>query len=108
VTIATELGCVVTEQVTVTVIPAIDVPNAFTPNRDGVNEIWEIANIRNYPEVVVEVFNRWGQRIFRSEGYPEPWDGRLNGQDLPVATYYYIIYLNRQETPISGSVTIIR
>ncbi|CAN5903441.1 hypothetical protein BH24BAC1_BH24BAC1_02560 [soil metagenome] len=108
VTITTELGCVVTEQVTVTVVPALDVPNAFTPNRDGVNEVWEIGNIRNYPEVVVEVFNRWGQRIYRSEGYPEPWDGRLNGQDLPVATYYYIIYLNRQEVPISGSVTIIR
>jgi gliding motility-associated-like protein len=99
---------VITDEVTVTVIPAIDVPNAFTPNRDGVNEVWEIRNIQNFPEATVEVYNRWGQRLFRSEGYAEPWDGRFNGQDLPVATYYYIIHLNRLEAPISGSVTIIR
>lgn len=108
VTVTTAEGCVMTEEVTVTVVPAIDVPNAFTPNRDGVNEAWEIKNIQNYPEVVVEVFNRWGQRVYRSEGYPQPWDGRFNNQDLPVATYYYIIYLNPQETPVSGNVTIIR
>jgi gliding motility-associated-like protein len=108
VTVTTEFGCVITDEVTVTVIPAIDVPNAFTPNRDGVNEVWEIRNIQNFPEATVEVYNRWGQRLFRSEGYAEPWDGRFNGQDLPVATYYYIIHLNRLEAPISGSVTIIR
>ncbi len=108
VTVSTQEGCTATDQVTVTVIPAIIVPNAFTPNRDRVNELWEIENIENYPEVRVEIFNRWGNLVFTSNGYGTPWDGTYNGEDLPVATYYYMIYLNKSEKPISGHVTIIR
>ncbi|MCJ8163928.1 gliding motility-associated C-terminal domain-containing protein [Pontibacter sp. E15-1] len=109
VTVTTAEGCTATDEVTVTVIPAITVPNAFTPNRDQVNETWEIENHENYPEMRVEVFNRWGNRIFSSSaGYNVPWDGTYNGEVLPVATYYYIIYLNSTEKPISGNVTIIR
>ncbi len=84
-------------------------PNAFTPNRDQVNETWEIENRESYPEMRVEVFNRWGNKVFSSSaGYNTPWDGTYNGEVLPVATYYYIIYLNSSEKPISGNVTIIR
>ena len=108
VTVTTAEGCVDTDEVTVEVIPAITVPNAFTPNRDGVNEVWEIENIQNYPNARVEIFNRWGNLIFTSNGYGTPWDGTYKGEDLPVATYYYMIYLDRSEKPISGHVTIIR
>lgn len=109
VTVTTEEGCAATDEVTVTVIPAITVPNAFSPNHDGVNEIWEIGNIQNYPEARVEIFNRWGNIIYTSNnGYGTPWDGTFNGKELPVATYYYIIYLNASEKPISGNVTLIR
>ncbi|MEJ8758368.1 gliding motility-associated C-terminal domain-containing protein [Pontibacter sp. H259] len=108
VTVSTEEGCTATDEVTITVIPAIKVPNAFTPNRDNVNEVWEIENIENYPDVRVEIFNRWGNIVYTSNGYGKPWDGTLNGEDLPVATYYYMIYLNKTEKPISGNVTIIR
>ncbi|WP_246000931.1 Ig-like domain-containing protein [Pontibacter diazotrophicus] len=108
-TITTAEGCTATDEVTVTVIPAITVPNAFTPNNDNVNEVWEIENHEEYPDMRVEVFNRWGNIIFStSGGYNEPWDGSYNGEALPVATYYYIIYLNSSEKPISGNVTIIR
>ncbi|GAB3541475.1 hypothetical protein GCM10027443_40810 [Pontibacter brevis] len=109
VTVTTAEGCTATDEVTVTVIPAITVPNAFTPNNDNVNEVWEIENHEEYPNMRVEVFNRWGNIIFStSGGYNEPWDGTHNGEPLPVATYYYIIYLNSSEKPISGNVTIIR
>lgn len=109
VTVTTAEGCTATDEVTVTVIPSIIVPNAFTPNRDQVNEIWEIENHENYPDMRVEVFNRWGNKVYSSSaGYGTPWDGTYNGEVLPVATYYYIIYLNSAEKPISGSVTIIR
>lgn len=108
VTITTEEGCTATDEVTVTVIPAITVPNAFSPNGDRVNDVWEIENIQNYPDARVEIFNRWGSQVFASTGYGTPWDGTYNGQALPVATYYYIIYLNSSERPVSGHVTIIR
>ncbi|MHC2991088.1 hypothetical protein OB13_05645 [Pontibacter sp. HJ8] len=108
VTVTTAEGCTDTDEVTVTVIPAISVPNAFSPNGDAVNEVWEIGNIENYPDARVEIFNRWGSQIFSSTGYGSPWDGTYKGEALPVATYYYIIYLNSSEKPISGNVTIIR
>ncbi|WP_242921684.1 PKD domain-containing protein [Pontibacter liquoris] len=108
VTVTTAEGCQATDEVTVTVIPAITIPNAFSPNHDGVNEVWEIENIHNFPEARVEIFNRWGNLLYTSNGYGTPWDGTYNGQELPVATYYYIIYLNSTEKPISGNVTIIR
>ncbi|NOZ46813.1 MAG: gliding motility-associated C-terminal domain-containing protein, partial [Chlorobi bacterium] len=58
------------------------------------------------------VFNRWGERIFYSKGYDEPWDGKTkNGKDLPAGTYYYIINfhdaLNLQKTK-TGPITILR
>jgi gliding motility-associated-like protein len=108
VTVTTEEGCTATDEVTVTVTPAITIPNAFSPNGDRINDVWEIENIQNYPDARVEIFNRWGNQVFSSTGYGTPWDGTLNGQNLPVATYYYIIYLNGSERPVSGHVTIIR
>ncbi|MFD3002888.1 gliding motility-associated C-terminal domain-containing protein [Pontibacter toksunensis] len=108
-TITTAEGCTATDEVTVTVIPAITVPNAFTPNNDNVNEVWEIENHEEYPDMRVEVFNRWGNLVFSTTGgYNEPWNGTFKGEALPVATYYYMIYLNSAEKPISGHVTIIR
>ncbi|WP_299760115.1 gliding motility-associated C-terminal domain-containing protein [uncultured Pontibacter sp.] len=108
-TVTTAEGCTDTASVTVEVIPAIEVPNAFTPNGDNVNEVWEIKNYENYPDMRVEVFNRWGNKIFSSKGYGVPWDGTYNGKELPVATYYYLIYLrSTNEAPLSGNVTIIR
>ncbi|WP_242920027.1 gliding motility-associated C-terminal domain-containing protein [Pontibacter liquoris] len=108
VTVLTPGGCTFTDDVTVTVLPFVDVPNTFTPNRDGINDTWEIANIEKYPNCTVEVFNQWGTLVFRSEGYGEKWDGRFNGQELPLATYYYVIRLNKTEKPLSGSITIVR
>ncbi|RAU84343.1 Ig-like domain-containing protein [Pontibacter arcticus] len=108
VTTTSQGGCISTDEVTITVIPAIVVRNAFSPNQDNVNEVWEIENIGKYPEARVEVFNRWGNLVFSSDGYAAPWDGTRNGSELPVATYYYIIYLNKTDKPISGNVTILR
>ncbi|WP_158267437.1 Ig-like domain-containing protein [Adhaeribacter arboris] len=102
-------GCSSTDEVTITVIPRIMVVNTFSPNHDDRNDQWEILNIENYPEAAVEIFNRWGGLIFKStDGYKKPWDGTYKGQDLPLATYYYIIRLNKKSKPIAGSVTLIR
>lgn len=103
-----ELGCEATDEVTITVIPRIKVVNTFSPNQDGINETWEIEHIERYPNATVEVFNRWGNPVFTSSGPYQPWDGTFKGSPLPLATYYYIIRLDKEEKPISGSVTIIR
>ncbi len=87
-------------------------PNAFTPNGDGTNDTWEIGNMDLFPNAVVEVFNRWGQRVFISIGYNFAWDGTRDGTPLTEGTYYWVIQLNRQniEVPntVTGYVAIIR
>ena len=86
----------------------LKIPNAFTPNGDGVNDTWNIANIDSYPNCTVNIYNRWGQNVFSSVGYGKSWDGRYKGTLLPVSTYYYIIDLKNDSKPYSGSITIIR
>jgi gliding motility-associated-like protein len=84
------------------------IPNTFTPNGDGVNDAWEIQYLESYPEVRVDIFNRFGVRVYASIGYNKPWNGTLNGSDLPVGTYYYVIDPKLGIPPYSGWVTILR
>ena len=84
------------------------VPNTFTPNNDGVNDDWNIKYLDSYPNVMIEVFNRYGTKIYTSIGYSEAWKGMFNGIDLPVGTYFYVINPNNGRKIITGSVTIIR
>jgi gliding motility-associated-like protein len=90
-------------------LPAIVIPNTFTPNNDGLNDVWTITNINYYPQCIVHIFNRWGTLIYSSDdGYQHPWDGTFEGLNLPVATYYYIIDLNDCKALHAGYVAIIR
>jgi gliding motility-associated-like protein len=84
------------------------VPNAFSPNGDGVNDTWIITNLSAYPGASVDVFNRYGQPVFHSENYNKPWDGTFNGSPLPMGTYYYIIDPKNNKKKIAGSVTIFK
>ena len=89
----------------------LEIPNAFTPNNDGVNDLWSISGIEElYPDADIEVFDRRGTRVFYSRGYntSKYWDGTYNGKELPMDSYYYIIYLKNGLSRISGTVTIIR
>lgn len=108
-------GCQASDQVIVTVLLPVAIPNTFTPNGDGFNDTWQIIRIGLYPNNEVSVFDRWGQRVYHKKGYsPEgDWDGRYLGTPLPTATYYYIVELNaKTDSPdqelLKGSITIIR
>jgi len=101
-------GCEKTVDVTVTVLKDLNVPNGFTPNDDGFNDAWEIDGLEDYPNVFIQVFNRWGTLVFSSKGYSTPWDGHFNGTPLPMATYYYIVSSDVLAQPISGSVSILK
>jgi gliding motility-associated-like protein len=82
--------------------------DAFSPNNDGRNDVWNIGNIGLYPGCTVKIFNTWGNTVFTSKGYTEPWDGKYNGKELPAGTYYYIIDLGDGTDPLSGPVSIVR
>jgi gliding motility-associated-like protein len=102
-------GCSVIKSVTVTLSePTIVAPNAFSPNGDGINDVWNIPLLSLYNNCSVEIYNRLGQLIYKSTGTYTPWNGKYNGIDQPVDTYYYIIKPDPTLPPVGGSVTIVR
>jgi gliding motility-associated-like protein len=103
-------GCFSADTVVVTEIycSPIRPPTAFTPNGDGINDIWNIEGLQYFLGCTVMVYNRSGQLVFQSVGYSRPWDGKYGGRNLPVGTYYYVINLKNSSPSIAGSVTIIR
>ncbi len=107
-TITSDKGCTAAAQTLVSVLKAPVVPNAFTPNGDGINDTWDIKYLNSYPNSKVEIMNRYGERVYFSYGYSVAWDGRYKGADLPTGTYYYIITPGSGRKPVSGYVAIIR
>lgn len=95
------------------------IPDAFSPNGDGINDYFEIVGIENYPNNSLTIINRWGNKVFEAKRYgiesvPKFWDGRSNTgftvgkQELPTGTYYYIFDPGNGEKSISGSVYLDR
>ncbi len=101
-------GCTNSDTVNVKVLFNPLVPNVFSPNGDGINDTWLIKYLDSYPDCAVQIYSRSGQQLFYSRGYTVPWDGKYQGQPLPIATYYYIIKSELGKKLLSGSVTIIR
>ncbi|MBK6266594.1 gliding motility-associated C-terminal domain-containing protein [Marivirga sp. S37H4] len=100
-------GCPDTDSVTVIVLPPIDFTNVITPNGDGINDLWEIDKIEEYPEAEVFIYDRWGKKLFTSKGYKNPWDGKFNGQLLAPGVYYFVLDLKDGYEPYTGSITIL-
>ncbi len=84
----------------------------FTPNGDGINDSWFIDNYNYFPDALVLVYNRWGQKVFEQYGqYHIPWDGTdLVGVKVPDSSYFYIIYKDtkKEKELKKGTVTILR
>ncbi|PLW93215.1 MAG: hypothetical protein C0592_06765 [Marinilabiliales bacterium] len=110
VTVTDMMGCTGTETITVNVIgiDCITIPSSFTPNSDGINDLWTIDNAELYDAFEVTIFNRWGQEVFSSIGAYEGWDGTYNGEPMPATTYYYFIRLSADSPMMQGTVTIVR
>lgn len=101
-------GCSASDSVSVKVLRALNIPNVFSPNGDGVNDKWILRNLEKYPGCTVDVYTRYGEKIFNSIGYEQAWDGTNNGKSLPVGTYYYVIDPKNGLQKISGWVTLLR
>lgn len=106
--------CPHTGQVHIKALPPVKVPNAFSPNGDGLNETWQIDGIETYPNARVSLYNRWGSKVFEVSPYlrQDEWDGTIHGANVPTGTYYYIIDLRentvKQSKIITGSLTVVR
>ena len=100
-------GCTYVDTLTVEVRQLVAPVNTFTPNGDGINDVWDVPELAGFPQAEVSIHDRWGQRVYHSIGYKQPFDGA----GLPAATYYWYIQVNDvggRSDPYTGYVTIVR
>jgi gliding motility-associated-like protein len=89
----------------------LTIPNAFTPNNDGINDAFRIQVMGYFKLNHLQLFNRYGQMVHEVRDLALPWDGSRNGTPLPVGTYYWVIEgidMHNKLLRRTGSVTIIR
>jgi len=89
--------------------PAIIIPPYFTPNGDGINDIWEVIGLREYyPDAVVRIFDRFGKKLAEYGTDVRGWDGTYLGQGMPSTDYWYAIYARELGGELVGHFTLIR
>jgi gliding motility-associated-like protein len=84
------------------------VPRYFTPNDDGLNDVWEFPEHELLENAHITIFNRSGKKVYEGYAYQDPWDGKLEGKPLEADAYYYVIRLSDSNDDIKGAVRIIR
>ncbi|HVZ98635.1 MAG TPA: gliding motility-associated C-terminal domain-containing protein, partial [Chitinophagaceae bacterium] len=106
--VISNVGCgIATDSVLVKVYQQLYIPNAFTPNGDGVNDTWYIETLLAYPGAEVKVYNRAGQVVFDNHGKAVWWDGTYKGLQQTSGAYVYVIDLKNNMPLIKGVVYII-
>jgi gliding motility-associated-like protein/uncharacterized repeat protein (TIGR01451 family) len=87
-----------------------NIPEGFSPNADGINDLFVIRGILYYPNNTIVIYNRWGDKVFEASSYQNTWDGKtsmglqVGGDKLPVGTYFYILDLGDNSAVIKGTI----
>jgi gliding motility-associated-like protein len=103
-----QAGCRGMDSVRVRVHQHLWVPDAFSPNGDGLNDTWQLTGIEAYPQARLTVYNRWGQAVYQSVGYDRPFDGTDSGKSLPTGAYSYVLHPAPNSPSVKGSVLLVR
>jgi gliding motility-associated-like protein len=105
-------GCSAKATIEIKVYKALKMPNAFTPNSDGRNDVFQVPPSLQITVINFSVYNRWGERVFFASGSTQGWDGRLNNHPQPAGVYVwqlkYLDELTGQPAYASGTVMLIR
>ncbi|RZK46431.1 MAG: PKD domain-containing protein [Pedobacter sp.] len=106
------VGCPDTarQEVTTLVTPALDVPNAFTPNSNDVNSVVKVRGF-GIAKMRFIIWNRWGQKVFESSNFNFGWDGKVKGVVQPMDVYAYTLdveFFDGTKTTRKGDITLIR
>ncbi len=114
VTVSTTPACIDSDTLNATVVPSvgISVPNVFTPNGDGKNDVFEITGfeINTYR---ISIFDRWGINVFSSNNFNDYWNGKFKNENVAEGVYLYVIeYIDPCQTPqeqtLHGAVQVFR
>ncbi|MES2398325.1 MAG: gliding motility-associated C-terminal domain-containing protein [Bacteroidota bacterium] len=104
-------GCISTDSVKVTVTEYYFIPNVFSPNNDGLNDLFELK-AEGFKTYHAEIYNRWGEKMFETTDSKVHWNGRnISGNVSANGVYFYILYLsNYKDEPktLKGFLTIVR
>ncbi len=90
------------------------IPEGFSPNGDGINDVFFVRGISIYTENHFTVFNRWGDKVYETDNYQNTWSGkvttgiRIGGDELPVGTYFYLLDLNNGTPVYKGTIYLNR
>ncbi len=88
----------------------VDIPNAFSPNSDGSNDILFIEGF-GIKWMELQVFNRWGELVFRSIDISDGWNGKFRSKDQDMDVYAYILkveFLDGEKVEKKGNITLLR
>ena len=86
----------------------IYVPSAFSPNGDGLNDVWHIPFLDAYSRADVKVFNRYGELVYQAAGQSIAWDGQFKGKLLPSGSYVWVLNVRTLKKQVHGTVMIVR
>jgi gliding motility-associated-like protein len=114
-TVTDEFGCQVVVQQAITIYykNALVIPNAFSPNGDGENDVFRVRGM-NVTEVQFVIYDRWGQKVYDKDdaaNLDTGWDGTKNGQESEIGVYVYygtVSFTDGKEEIIRGNVSLIR
>ena len=96
--VATNKNCVAEDAVLVRIVSTLTIPNVFSPNGDGVNDTWLVEDKSEQMVLNASIFDRYGKLVKTVFGHKIEWDGKYDGQPLPVATYYYVLTITKNNT----------
>ena len=105
-------GCSSTDQVTIFMDDSFVffVPNIFSPNGDNENDVFYVRG-QGFKSISINIFNRWGQKVFESDDVNNGWDGTFNGQEMNTGVFVYYINLelfNGEKIQKQGNITLVR
>ncbi len=102
-------GCKQSATVPVKVLFPVGIPNVFSPNGDGINDQFRIANLEGYNRPSLQIYNRWGNLVFKTSPYRNNWMGdNQRDKELPAGTYYFILDLHFRGLVHKGDLTLLR
>lgn len=106
-TVQSMQGCVGTAVAKILIYRALVMPNAFTPNGDGVNDIFRIPPGMTMQLTEMDIYDRWGMRVFSTRNIGQGWDGTVGGRAAPAGTYVYLITGSDLKGPVSAKGTFM-
>ncbi|SOD93124.1 gliding motility-associated C-terminal domain-containing protein [Spirosoma fluviale] len=102
-------GCQNSDSIRIKLIRPIWIPDAFSPNGDGLNDTWQLTGIDAYPEAKLTIFNRWGDIVYyAADGYSRAFDGTFANKPLPTGSYSYVLIPSSSTPPLKGWVLLLR